>query len=53
MKCSRRIGAALIVALALAAPHASAAGDPAAALGDGDRQCLTCHGERGLEKEFA
>lgn len=53
MKASRRIGAALIAALALAALHVRAAGDPAAALGDADRQCLNCHGQSGLEKEFA
>lgn len=53
MNVLRRIGAALVAALALAAPHARAAGDPAAALGDADRQCLNCHGQAGLEKEFA
>jgi hypothetical protein len=48
----RRFFAALVAALAFTAPHAGAA-DAAAALGDNDRQCLTCHGEKGLEKEFA
>lgn len=53
MNNSRRLFAALIAALAFAAPHARAAADPAAALGDNDRQCLTCHGQAGPEKEFA
>ncbi|HET9580237.1 MAG TPA: hypothetical protein VFP44_20585 [Usitatibacter sp.] len=53
MNVLRRIGAAFIAALALAAPQAGAAGDPVAALGDADRQCLNCHGQAGLEKEFA
>jgi len=52
MKDWRRVFAVLIAALAYAAPPAGAA-DSAPALGDGDRQCLTCHGQRGLEKEFA
>jgi len=53
MKAMRRFCAALIAALACAAPHAIAAPAVMPALGDADRQCLGCHGEAGIEKSFA
>jgi len=47
---------AVLTAALLALPLAGGAapgGATAATLSDGDRQCLSCHGERGLEKTFA
>src|SRR6266545_6467952 len=55
MKTASFLRAGLAAAL-LALPLAGGAapgGTAADALPDGDRQCLSCHGERGLEKTFA
>jgi hypothetical protein len=48
MKAVRRLGAVLIAALALCA--GAFAATPAPALSEGDQQCLSCHGQEGLEK---
>lgn len=55
MNTARTLRAVLSAAL-LALPLAGVAAPPAVAadpLADKDRQCLACHGERGLEKSFA
>jgi hypothetical protein len=48
MKAVRQLGAVMIAALALCASAFAATQAPA--LSEGDQQCLSCHGQEGLEK---
>lgn len=48
MKAVRQLGAVMIAALALCASAFAATEAPA--LSEGDQQCLSCHGQEGLEK---